>query len=105
MHCLSYFQINETFSSIDTFIEKIASFNTSKNDIENKLSVFSNEELKQKESQLTRDQNDRLALETKIESRENELRNTIELIPKHVKSLESILNQISAIQYTIRSEE
>ena len=98
-------QINETFSSIDTFIEKIASFNTSKNDIENKLSVFSNEELKQKESQLTRDQNDRLALETKIESRENELRNTIELIPKHVKSLESILNQISAVQYTIRSEE
>jgi len=33
------------------------------------------------------------------------LQNTIELIPKHVKSLESILNQISAVQYTIRSEE
>jgi hypothetical protein len=46
-----------------------------------------------------------LAFETKIESRENELRNTTELIPKRVKSLESILNQISAVQYTIRSEE
>jgi len=98
-------QIDETLSFIDTFIEKIASFNNSKNDLENKLSVFSSEELKQKESQLTRHQNDKLALETKIESRENELRNTIELIPKHVKSLESILNQISAVQYTIRSEE
>ena len=98
-------QIDETLSFIDTFIEKIASFNISKNDIENKLSVFSSEELKQKESQLTRHQNDKLALGTKIESRENELRNTIELIPKHVKSLESILNQISAVQYTIRSEE
>ena len=98
-------QIDETLSFIDTFIEKIASFNISKNDIENKLSVFSSEELRQKESQLTRHQNDKLALETKIESRENELRNTTELIPKHVKSLESILNQISAVQYTIRSEE
>ena len=98
-------QIDETLSFIDTFIEKIASFNNSKNDLENKLSVFSSEELRQKESQLTRHQNDKLALETKIESRENELRNTTELIPKHVKSLESILNQISAVQYTIRSEE
>jgi predicted nucleic acid-binding Zn-ribbon protein len=98
-------QIDETLSFIDTFIEKIASFNIFKNDIENKLLVFSSEELRQKESQLTRHQNDKSALETKIESRENELRNTTELIPKHVKSLESILNQISAVQYTIRSEE
>jgi len=98
-------QIDETLSFIDTFIEKIASFNNSKNDLENKLSVFSSEELRQKESQLTRHQNDKLALETKIKSRENELQNTTELIPKHVKSLESILNQISAVQYTIRSEE
>ena len=98
-------QIDETLSFIDTFIEKIASFNNSKNDLENKLSVFSSEELRQKESQLTRHQNDKLSLETKIASRENELRNTTELIPKHIKSLESILNQISAVQYTIRSEE
>ena len=98
-------QIDETLSFIDTFIEKITSFNNSKNDLENKLSVFSSEEMRQKEYQLTRHQNDKLALETKIESRENELRNTIELIPKHVKSLESILNQISAVQYTISSEE
>ena len=98
-------QIDETLSFIDTFIEKIADFNSSKNDIENKLSVFSSEELRQKESQLTRHQNDKLDLETKIESRKNELQNTTEFIPKHIKSLESILNQISAVQYTIRSEE
>ena len=98
-------QIDETLSFIDTFIEKIADFNSSKNDIENKLSVFSSEELRQKESQLTRHQNDKLDLETKIESRKNELQNTTEFIPKHIKSLESILNQISAVQYTIRSDE
>ena len=98
-------QIDETLSFIDTFIEKIADFNSSKNDIENKLSVFSSEELRQKESQLTRHQNDKLDLETKIESRKNELQNTTEFIPKHIKSLESILNQISAVQYTIRPDE
>jgi hypothetical protein len=98
-------QIDETLSFIDTFIEKIADFNSSKNDIENKLSEFSNEELRQKESQLTRHQNDKLDLETKIESRKNELQNTTEFIPKHIKSLESILNQISAVQYTIRPDE
>lgn len=98
-------QIDETLSLLDTFIEKIASFNISKNDIENKLSMFSSGNLRQKESQLAKHQNDKLALETKIESSENELQNTIELIPKHIKSLESILNQISAVQYTIRSEE
>ena len=97
-------QIDETLSFIDTFIEKIADFNSSKNDIENKLSEFSNEELRQKESQLTRHQNDKLDLETKIESRKNELQNTTEFIPKHIKSLESILNQISAVQYVIRME-
>ena len=98
-------QIDETLSFIDIFIEKITSFNNSKSDLENKLSVFSSEDLRQKESQLTRHQNDKLALETKIKSRENESRNTTEFIPKHIKSLESILNQISAVQYTIRPDE
>ena len=98
-------QIDETLSIIDTFIEKIASFNSSKNDIENKLLVFNSEQLQQKESALNKHQNDKSSLETKIELIENELKNTTELIPKHIKSLESILNQISAVQYTIRSEE
>ena len=98
-------QIDETLSIIDTFIEKIASFNSSKNDIENKLLVFNSEQLQQKESALNKHQNDKSSLETKIELTVNELNNTTELIPKHIKSLESILNQISAVQHTIRSEE
>ena len=98
-------QIDETLSIIDTFIEKIASFNSSKNDIENKLLVFNSEQLQQKESALNKHQNDKSSLETKIELTENELNDTTELIPKHIKSLESILNQISAVQHTIRIEE
>jgi chromosome segregation ATPase len=98
-------QIDETLSIIDTFIEKIASFNSSKNDIENKLSVFNSEQLQQKESTLNKHQNDKSSLETKIELIENELKNITELVPQYIKSLESILNQISAVQYTIGSEE
>ena len=98
-------QIDETLSIIDTFIKKIASFNSSKNDIENKLSVFNSEQLQQRESALNKHQNDKSSLETKIELTENELNNITELIPRHIKSLESILNQISAVQYTVSSEE
>jgi len=43
-------------------------------------------------------------LELKISSIVKELKDTIEIIPKFVKSVESILNEISAVQYIIRTE-
>jgi len=97
-------QIDETLSLIDRFIEKILVFHKSKNEIENKLSTFDVEELRQKESILSKHENDKLVLESKIKSAEKELMTTTELIPKWISSLESILNQISAVQYTIRSK-
>jgi len=48
--------------------------------------------------------NDKSSLESKIRSIEKELKDTTEIIPKFVKSAESILNEISAIQYVIRTE-
>ena len=96
-------QIDETLSLLDTFIEKISIFHKSKNDIENKLSTFDSEELRQKESILNKHENDKSILESKIKSAEKELMDATELIPKWIGSLESILNQISAVQYTIRS--
>jgi len=41
---------------------------------------------------------------SKIKSIEKELKDTTEIIPKFVKSVESILNEISAVQYVIRTE-
>tara|TARA_Y100000590_G_scaffold193403_2_gene219832 strand:- start:340 stop:1068 length:729 start_codon:yes stop_codon:yes gene_type:complete len=97
-------QIDETLSLLDSFIEKISIFHKSKSDIENKLSSFDIEELKQKESILNKYENDKSVLESKIKSAEKELMDATELIPKWISSLESVLNQISAVQYTIRSK-
>ena len=97
-------QIDETLSLLPGFIEKISVFNRSKSDSESKLLVFNNEQLRQKEYALNKHKNDKSTLESKIGSTEKELRDTIEYIPKCFKSLESILNQISAVQYTITLE-
>jgi len=100
----SLLQIDETLSLIPGFIEKISVFNRSKSDIESKLFGFNNSQLKQKESVLSMHKNDKSSLESKIRSIEKELKDTTEIIPKFVKSAESILNEISAIQYVIRTE-
>ncbi len=97
-------QIDETLSLLPGFIEKISVFNRSKSDSESKLLVFNNEQLRQKESALNKHKNDKPTLESKIGSTEKELRDTTEFIPKCFKSIESILNQISAVQYTITLE-
>jgi len=100
----SLLQIDETLSLIPGFIEKISVFNRSKSDIESKLLGFNNDQLRQKESVLSMHKNDKSSLELKINSIEKELKNTTEIIPKFVKSVESILNEISAVQYIIRTE-
>jgi len=100
----SLLQIDDIHSLLPAFIEKISDFNRSKSDIENKLLAFNNEQLRQKESSLNTHQYDKSTLESKIRTAEKELTNTIEFIPKSIKSVESILNQISAVQYIIRSE-
>jgi len=97
-------QIDETLSLLSNFIEKISTFNQSKSEYESKLRVFNIEELRQKESAFSMHKNDKLNLESKIKITEKEIADTIEFIPKCVKSIESILNQISAVQYTIKSE-
>ncbi len=97
-------QIDETLSLLPGFIEKISVFNRSKSDSESKLLVFNNEQLRQKESALNKHKNDKSTLESKIGLTEKELRDTTEFIPKCFKSVESILNQISAVQYTITLE-
>jgi len=96
-------QIDEILSLVPRFIEKISVFNRSRSDIESKLLSFNNEQLRQKESTLNMHQHDKSTLESKIRSTEKELADTIEFIPKSIKSVESVLNQISAVQYTIKS--
>ncbi len=100
----SLLQIDEIHSLLPAFIERISDFNRSKSDIEGKLLGFNNEQLRQKESTLNMHQYDKSTLESRIRSTAKELADTIEFIPKSITSVESILNQISAVQYIIRAE-
>jgi len=100
----SLLQNDEILSLIPGFIEKISVFNRSKSEIDSKLLGFNYGQLRQKESVLSMHKNDKSSLESKIRSIEKELKDTTEIIPKYVNSVESILNEISAVQYVIRTE-
>ncbi len=95
-------QIDEILPKLDNFIKQITTYDKSKNDIEGKLSNFDGEQLRLEESNLAKCQRDKLDVESKIKSLNDEITSTAESIPKHIKSIESILNQISAVQYTIK---
>ena len=95
-------QIDEILPKLDNFIKQITTYDKSKNDIEGKLSNFDGEQLRLEESNLAKCQRDKLDVESKIKSLNDEITSTAESIPKHIKSIESVLNQISAVQYTIK---
>jgi len=95
-------QIDETLPKLDNFIKQIITYDKSKNDIEVKLSNFDDEQLRLEESNLARSQQDMLDSESKIKLLDSETTKTVESIPKYIKSIESILNQISAVQYKIK---
>ena len=56
------------------------------------------------ENILTRHQNEKSDIEEKIKMLENEITDLIESLPKHIKSIQSKLNEISAVQYSIKPE-
>ena len=95
-------QIDETLPKLDNFIKQIITYDKSKNDIEVKLSNFDDEQLRLEESNLARSQRDKLDAESKIKLLDIEITKTVESIPRYIKSIESILNQISAEQYEIK---
>jgi len=66
------------------------------------LSNFDDEQLRLEESNLARSQRDKLDAESKIKLLDIEITKTVESIPRYIKSIESILNQISAVQYEIK---
>ena len=97
-------QIDETLSRLNGFIEEISTFDKSKDDLESGLSVFNTEVLNQMESTLARHQNEKSDLEVKRNMLDNEISEIIESIPKTIRSIESTLNNISAVQYSIKPE-
>ena len=72
--------------------------------MESKLSIFNVEKLTHAENILTGHQNEKSEIEAKIKTLENEITVLIESLPKHIKSIQSKLNNISAVQYSIKPE-
>ena len=97
-------QIDELLTRFDTIIEEITNFEKSKDDLESNLSIFNVEKLTHAENILTGHQNEKSDIEAKINTLENEITDLIESLPKRIKSIQSKLNEISAIQYSIKPE-
>jgi len=97
-------QIDELLTKFDVIIQEISTFAKSKNDLENKLSIFNVEKLTHAKNILVVHQNEKSDIEGKIKTLQNEITDLIESLPKRIKSIQSKLNEISAIQYSIKPE-
>ena len=89
---------------MDSFIENVSNFDKSKTDLEDKLSIFDVKRLSQAENILKRHENEKSDFELKTKKLENEITDMIETLPKYRKSVMSILNEISAVQYSLKPE-
>ena len=97
-------QLNQTISLVDEFIDKINNCSQSKIDAENRLSVFNYVNLEKKELDLSKNKNNTSETESELESFELETGSITDSMSKSIKSIESTLNQISAVHYVIALE-
>ena len=97
-------QLNQTVSLVDEFIDKNNKCSQSKIDAENRLSVFNYANLEKKELDLSKNKNNTSETESELESFEFETGSITDSMSKSIKSIESTLNQISAVHYVIALE-
>ena len=97
-------QLNQTISLVDEFIDKINKCGQSKIDAENRLSVFNYANLEKKELDLSKNKNNKNDTESELESIDLERDSIAESMSESIKSIQSTLNQISAVHYVIALE-
>ena len=100
----SLLQIDEILGKLDSFLGKISEYNESKNNLENNLKNYDFENLRQNESKLRKHQDDKSKTESKIESLYTEADNLNESLPNQIKFIETSLNKISPVLYSIKLE-
>ena len=100
----SLLHIDETLEKLDSFLRKISEHNQSKDNLENDLKNYNFENLRQNESKLRKHQDDKSKTESKIESLHVEIDNVNESLPNQIKFIETSLNKISPILYSIKLE-
>ena len=100
----SLLHIDETLEKLDSFFGKISEHNQLKDKLENDLKNYNFENLRQNESKLRKHQDDKSKTESKIESLHVEIDNVNESLPNQIKFIETSLNKISPILYSIKLE-
>jgi len=94
-------QIDETTEMLDSFINKVSEFNTTKRKLEDSLSVFSVRDLNQKESEFSKLSDDKQNLESKIKILEEDISDSKNEIPNVIIDIEIKLKVISSSKYRI----
>ena len=100
----SLLHIDETLEKLDSFLRKISEHNQLKDNLENDLKNYNFENLRQNESKLRKHQDDKSKTESKTESLHVEIDNVNESLPNQIKFIETSLNKISPILYSIKLE-
>ena len=100
----SLLHIDETLEKLDSFFGKISEHNQLKDKLENDLKNYNFENLRQNESKLRKHQDDKSKTESKIESLHVEVDNVNESLPDQIKFIETSLNNISPVLYSIKLE-
>ena len=100
----SLLHIDETLEKLDSFLRKISEHNQLKDNLENDLKSYNFENLRQNELKLRKHQDDKSKTESKTESLHVEIDNVNESLPNQIKFIETSLNKISPILYSIKLE-
>jgi len=100
----SLLHIDETLEKLDSFLRKISEHNQLKDNLENDLKNYNFENLRQNELKLRKHQDDKSKTESKTESLHVEVDNVNESLPNQIKFIETSLNSISPVLYSIKLE-
>ncbi len=93
-------QIEETITRLDEFLKLKNDLSNKKNALEQKI-LFNNNDLEEKEKNLTRIKERKTQFESEITNLENQINETTKLMPQIVKNIESKLTEILGTKFTI----
>ena len=93
--------IDETIHLLDGFIKKISEFSTKKKSFEDKLGIFDTDQLKQKDLQLIKANDDKKDHEYKIKNIEKEIKELEDKPAKLIKEIEKTMQDVSSTRYTV----
>lgn len=94
-------QIEETISRLDEFLKLKDDLAYKRNSLEQRLLIFDSKDLEEKEKTLSKIKENKTRSESDISNLENEINQTTKLIPDLVKNIETKLNEVVGIKFTI----